>query len=69
MIYIYFQDDYDDMGGHGLKECATKEEAEAFIQDRMFRDEIERTIDCYTVIEGDELNIKEISAVTKISIQ
>ena len=68
MIFVYYNDDYEDMGGHGLESFDTEVAAESFIEKRMSQDYRDKRVDCYTVIEGDKLEIKKLEVITKIRL-
>lgn len=65
--FVYFNDDYCENGGVGLKEVTSPADVETFITDRMAQDP-KRKIDMYTVIEGNKRSIRPIEVVTKVQL-
>ena len=64
--FVYYSDGYGS-DNIGLERFPTAALAEAFIESRMSQD-LERTIDQYTVIQGDEKKIRTIEVSTKVII-
>lgn len=67
--YVFFNDDYANCGGIGLKECETKQKATKFIEERLKHGESSRkSIDNYTVIYGRKAVLKTVEVATKVEI-
>ncbi len=65
--FVFYDDDYPGNGGIGLSKFSSQHEAEEFIKTRMAeRDKPD--ISNYTVIEGVERKVVEISRVTEVKI-
>lgn len=65
--FVFYDDDYPGNGGIGLSKFDSQQEAEEFIKSRMAeRDKPD--ISNYTVIEGVQKNVVEISRVTEVRI-
>ena len=65
--YVFYNDDYYDMGGVGLKSFDEADEATQFIESRM-KEGRGRTLEDYTVIFGTERPLVSVETVTKIKI-
>lgn len=63
--FVVYMDDYADNGGFGLESFESKEDAIAFIEQRMAQD-CDRKLPNYTLIEGKILPLKAVEVVTKI---
>ena len=63
--FVYFNDDYENVGGVGLKEFETIEDACRFIEDRILA-KPSRTIDEYILISGRRIEIETYETITKI---
>lgn len=70
--YVFFNDDYANCGGIGLKEYETKQEAIKFIEKRLelnLDGPFERSINNYTVIYGKKAVLETVSVATKVKIE
>lgn len=66
--YVFYEDDYSENGGIGLEEFESETEATVFIEGRISERDTDRTINCYTLIQGKERKIKAIETVTRIEV-
>ena len=66
--FVFYNDDYPDNGGVGFHKCDSAQVAQRFIQNRMSEDPKYRTLDKYTVVEGEEHELIAIVQVTKVGI-
>ena len=64
--YVYYEDDYPDNGGIGLVGFSSLEDACGFIEERLrnHRGDLKD----YTLIQGNIVNIKAVSVVTKVQV-
>jgi len=69
MYYVYYNDDYYDVGGVGLGTFDTANQATAFIENRIKGNPEERTLEDYTVIKGKQVELQSIKMVDKVSIK
>lgn len=71
MVFVYYTDDYWENGGVDLKAFRTREEAENFIISRIQAKDTsrERTIEDYTVIIGEQIEIEVVETVSKIKLR
>ena len=67
-FYVYYKDDFEDMGGVGIEIFGTEEEVCRFIEERMKEGYNEKTIKDYLVIEGNEKDIITVKEVEKIKL-
>ena len=66
MFYIYFDDGYYENGDVGFKDgLETEDEVTEFIENRLSEDS-NRSIDCYTVIQGNEIKIKSVKQTVRV---
>jgi hypothetical protein len=66
--FVYYADDYYDNGGVGLEKFDTMPEALEFIERRLRLNE-EPSLDEYTLIEGEQLELKPVETVTKLTAE
>jgi hypothetical protein len=66
--FVYYADDYYDNGGVGLETFDTKADALAFIERRLRLNE-EPSLDRYTLIEGEQLELRPVETVTKLTAE
>ena len=66
-FYVYYNDDYEDMGGAIIEIFGTEEEVCSFIEDRL-KGADDRTIKDYFVIEGKEKDIITVKEIEKIKL-
>jgi hypothetical protein len=66
--FVYYADDYYDNGGVGLEKFDIKAEALAFIERRLKLHQ-EPRLDKYTLIEGEQLELKPVETVTKLTAE
>jgi len=66
-FFVYYQDDYCENGGHGIKSFKHKKDASNFVIGRMQEAE-NFSIKDYIVIEGEKLEIEVIEKVKDIEL-
>ncbi len=62
--FVYYDYDYDEMGGKGLERFETEEQALDFIQQRIKGDSMAG----FTLIKGEQQKLIAVEKVTKIAI-
>jgi hypothetical protein len=70
--FVYYEDDYPEMGGVGFKRFVDKQSALSFIEKRLKgerRHHENNPLDCYTLIKGKAVNLKAIETITKIDVE
>ena len=63
--FVEYNDDYADNGGIGLEQFDEKQQALEFVEKRMKQDS-SRTLSNYTLIKGEDIQMKAVEVVTKI---
>ncbi len=63
--FVYYEDDFFDMGGIGFKEFKSEVEAIKFIEERLSKVENPRIQD-YTLIRGKKMSLQVVEYATKI---
>ena len=66
--FVFFNDDYPDNGGVGLREFDSEEGALKFINERLAQHP-KASVKSYRLIEGDALAIEPAEVVTRIRVQ
>lgn len=66
--YVYYSDDWYEMGGVGLEQFDTEEEALNFIMERM-RQHSEPELDNYDLIRGEYIKLVPATVVTSIKTE
>jgi hypothetical protein len=70
--FVYYSDDYDEMGGVGLEACDSLEIALAFIESRLQQkgaEGAEVDLNNYTLIQGNVLPLVAVSQITKVGVK
>jgi hypothetical protein len=70
--FVFFNDDYENSGGIGLKECETQQEAAGFIEERLELSQdgpFKRDVNNYTVIYGKKAALTTEEVTTKVKIE
>lgn len=66
--FVYYRDDYENMGGVGLEEFDTQKEALEFIEDRLRMKE-DSKLSNYKLIKGTMLKLTPKEKVTKVAVE
>ncbi len=65
--YVFYEDDYPDNDGVGMKSFTTLQPALDFIVERM-KLSTKRTLNDYTLIEGKKLEVKAVDIVKSLRV-
>lgn len=67
MFFVYYSDDYYEMGGVGLESFDEEEKALSFIKERMTNKKSD--LKDYTLIKGEPLKLKAVEVITEIAVE
>lgn len=67
--FVFYDDDYPENAGIGIKEFISEVEACEFIERRIAQEPRKRDLNCYTLINGGIIKLLEYQSVTKVKTE